>query len=196
MKPDVLEQIKVIEAERIKIMQEQQQKNVGQLMLNEEGKPPRPLTNDDIVKLMNMQIEEIKALSAKNTILEKMVANLQKHISELKSQVNKEDNGVINISPTVGPSLQTSSSSPAISDSPTSFVSTLLSRIQELEKEIDILRNNKTFVQQPSVQQPSVQQPSVQQPSVQQPLIQQNTSSKTTPIILKSKSVPEVPINI
>jgi glycosyltransferase involved in cell wall biosynthesis len=81
-KPDVLQQIKEIDEERRKMMETNNGQGQGQLMINEEGKPPRAITNEEISNIMNKQIEQIKTLTQKNEILEKMVANLQKKIAQ------------------------------------------------------------------------------------------------------------------
>jgi Glycosyl transferase family 2 len=80
MKPDVLKQIREIDEERKGL---QQQQGGGQIMINEPGKEPRPMTPQEILQAINGQTEEIKALREKNGTLETMVANLQKTISKL-----------------------------------------------------------------------------------------------------------------
>jgi DNA-binding transcriptional MerR regulator len=84
MKPDVLEQIKQIEAERQQQMQQMGSQPMGapgggQLMINEEGKPPRPITNDQIVAIMNQQIQQIKFLTERNQFLETLVQGMQQN---------------------------------------------------------------------------------------------------------------------
>ena len=79
-KPDVLQQIKEIDEERRKMAES----NGGhaQFMINEPGKPPRALSNEEIAQIMNQQTEQIKVLTHKNESLENMVANLQKKIAQ------------------------------------------------------------------------------------------------------------------
>jgi len=118
MKPDVLLQIKQIEEERKKMME---QEGVPQMMINEEGKPPRPISPNEIVQLMNQQMEQIKQLTQKNQSLETMVANLQKKIAQnVKNEsVEKDD-----------------------SQTKSAFTDILLARINELEKLVHTLKNN------------------------------------------------------
>jgi len=112
MKPDVLQQIKEIDEERRK-MSEQQNATGPQFMINEPGKPPRSLSNEEIAQIINRQTEEINTLTKKNESLETMVANLQKKIAQ----------GV----PTV---------KPVESKESDSFVNILLARINELEAKL------------------------------------------------------------
>ena len=123
MKPDVLKQIKEIDIERKKAAeqaQSEQNKQVGQFMINEDGKPPRPITQEEIVKLMNHHIEENKKLAQKNESLEAMVVNLQKKIAG-KSDANNM-------------ASETSTKS-------NGFADILLARINELEKKISDLQS-------------------------------------------------------
>jgi len=107
MKPDVLKQIREIDEERKKITGNNQT-----LMVNEPGKAPRPITNDEIVSIMNNQNQQLKDLSEKNKDLENMVVNLQKKIA----QDNKPN---------------------IASDLSESFVNTLLERIRFLESQLE-----------------------------------------------------------
>ena len=118
MKPDVLLQIKQIEEERKNMMEQQ---GAPQMMINEEGKPPRPISPNEIVQLMNQQMEQIKQLTQKNQALETMVANLQKKIAQnVKNEPLEKDD----------------------SQSKREFTDLLLSRINELEKIVNTLKNN------------------------------------------------------
>jgi glycosyltransferase involved in cell wall biosynthesis len=127
MKPDVLDQIQKIEEERKKMAEEQNSaynNQTPQFMINEDGKPPRPITQNDIVTIMNQQIEQIKKLTQKNQTLETMVANLQKKIAQQSSQ-------------------EKTKTFPENNNKNT-FVDILLSRINELEQQIKDLRNVET----------------------------------------------------
>jgi len=82
MKPDVLEQIKVLDAKRAQMehearMQQQQQQGMPQIMVHEPGKPDRALSPPEIVQLIQNQQEQIKQLVARNQDLEKMVLQFQ-----------------------------------------------------------------------------------------------------------------------
>jgi hypothetical protein len=139
MKPDVLKQIIEIEEERKVLNQQQGPQYSGQIMINEPGKEPRPMSPQEILHAINTQVEEIKSLREKNGMLENMVANLQKTISKL----NHGQESSLMPSPSPSPSLMPpsiTSLSPTISTpsvSPTSqdtFVDTLLKKIDALEK--------------------------------------------------------------
>jgi hypothetical protein len=121
MKPDVLLQIKQIEEKRQKMMEEQGN-NTPQMMINEEGKPPRPISPNEIVLIMNQQMEKIKELTQKNQSLEEMVTNLQKKISQ---NVKKE---IIQTSDKVLPETKSD------------FTDILLARINQLEKIVTSLK--------------------------------------------------------
>ena len=129
MKPDVLEQMKKIEAERNEMMKEQQQGQQGggpQIMINQPGQPARPLTTEEIMQLLNQQTEQIKSLGQKKEDLEKMVGNLQKQLAE--SYRGKESNNV----PLVPPVIEEKKSP--------EFESFLLEKIESLEKENNELK--------------------------------------------------------
>ena len=91
MKPDVLEQTKVIEENRKKMMEEalkqqQMQPNSAPgIMMQEPGKPPRAMHPEEIVKLIQTQQQEIQTLTARNKELEDMVMELQQQILKNKS---------------------------------------------------------------------------------------------------------------
>jgi len=124
MKPEVLKQIKEIEEERRKMMAQQQQQQQQQqpgFMINEPGKPPRPISQQELVTHMNQSIEEMNMLRQKNESLETMVANLQQRIAQ------------------IGPSVLPPSVLPPSVPIQNSFTSTLLNRITELENKNKIL---------------------------------------------------------
>ena len=159
MKPDVLKQLKEIEEERAKMMP-------NTIMMNEPGKPPRPLSNDEVIALINHQTEQLKVLSGKNDDLENMVSNLQKTIAQMNQK--SVELSLDSLSPTIMPTP-----SPTPSPSPDSnFIDTLLEKIRELENKIE-----KMELEKPSLRSETVEQ----SPSVH---------------VIKSKSTPEVLVNI
>jgi len=121
MKPDVLEQMKKIEAERNEMAKQQSQGTGPQIMINQPGQPPRALTAEEIMQVLNQQTEQIKSLGQKKEDLEKMVGNLQKQLAE--SYRCKESNNV----PPVPPIIEEKKSP--------EFESFLLEKIESLEKE-------------------------------------------------------------
>ena len=92
MKPDVLKQIAEIERDREKMMQEEMAKN-GQIMLNQPGKPPVPMTMPQIAEMLTKQGEQIHVYERRIVELESINANLQKLLME--NAVKKHDNSVV-----------------------------------------------------------------------------------------------------
>lgn len=166
MKPDVLKQMKILDAERKKAAEQaqtEQNKQIGQFMINEDGKPSRPITNEEIMELMNHHIEQNKILTQKNQSLETMVVNLQKKIAE---NVYQKKNDV------VSDPLEKSNA----------FSDILLARINELEKKLsDLQPMQQEFTSSDTVFTPF---------NINNPPIYQNIS-KTV-----SKSTPEVMVDI
>ena len=58
MKPDVIKQMKELDEERAKMIQQQQ--GTGQLMMQRDGQPPVALTNDQIIQLITDQQNKLK----------------------------------------------------------------------------------------------------------------------------------------
>ena len=163
MKPDVLAQIKKIEEERKKM--EEQQGGGCQLMINEEGKAPRPVSQNEIIQIMNKQIEQIKMLSQKNQILETMVANLHKK-NEQNVMVDKVKDEEKSIDVVKQKEEQVNK---------TVFTDILLAKINELEKQVTFLQSSLSLTKK-------------NEPT--------NDVLKIKPIAIKSKSMPEVMVNI
>jgi seryl-tRNA synthetase len=93
MKPEVLEQIKKIQAEREKLQQQQmmqhqqQQQNpsMPKIMVNEPGKPPRELTIQEIMDIMNKQIQEIQQLREENAQLKQFITSIHNNTNNVPS---------------------------------------------------------------------------------------------------------------
>ena len=83
-KPDVLKQIKEIEEERRKMIQQQQQGN-GKIILNQNGKQIE-LNNEQIVQIMQQQQEQLQKFSNLLQEKDKMIEQLQ----------NKDEDSFIN----------------------------------------------------------------------------------------------------
>ena len=81
MKPDVLKQIAQIEKDRDKMMQEEMAKS-GQIMMNQPGKPPVPMTMPQIAELLTKQNEQIQTYERRIAELEGINGNLQKLLIE------------------------------------------------------------------------------------------------------------------
>jgi hypothetical protein len=167
MKPDVLLQIKQIEEERKKMMEEQGN-GVPQMMINEDGKPPRPISPNEIVQLMNSQMEQIKQLTQKNQSLETMVANLQKKMSQnVKNEPEEKKSEK---------SEQNSSQTKSV------FTDILLARINELEKLVNSLKNGLENNKLNNMDTQGISDINK---------LQQNIKP-----MIKSKTMPEVKVNI
>ena len=141
MKPDVLAQIKHIESERQKMMeQHKQQQQQSPFMINEEGKPPRSISQEEIVQMMNQNVEQIKQLSQKNQILENMVANLQKKIAQTMVNEKKQITLSMNNNSCISTAIKEEESTNLIDASNTNeklvkqreFIDILLARINPL----------------------------------------------------------------
>ena len=77
MKPDVLKQIAQIEKDREKMIEEETAKS-GQIMLNQPGKPPVPLTINQVAEMLSKQSEQIQIYERRIAELEAMNRELQK----------------------------------------------------------------------------------------------------------------------
>lgn len=90
MKPDVIKQIAEIERDREKMMQEEMAKNgQGVIMMNQPGKPPTPLTTNQIIELLSKQGQQIQAYERRIAELESINQNLQKLIMEKSMPPNE-----------------------------------------------------------------------------------------------------------
>ena len=90
MKPDVLKQMKEIELKRdemIKEMQEKQQN--GPIMINEPGKPPRQLTNPEIVQLISGQQATIKQLNEEKQKMHETMMTMQSQLIQMSMKVDQ-----------------------------------------------------------------------------------------------------------
>lgn len=88
-KPDVLGQIKEIEAERDRMiaeMQKQQSQGLGtpgapQIMMQQDGQEPRPLSAQEVVGLVQQQQQQIQGLTQQNAELHKIIEEMQKQLA-------------------------------------------------------------------------------------------------------------------
>ena len=93
MKPDVLEQIKKIEAERADMLKKAQQETANQIILQKPGEQPVVLTPHDAVNIMQQQQKYIGELTQEKDNNVKRILELEKMIIQLQMQViskNKE----------------------------------------------------------------------------------------------------------
>lgn len=97
MKPDVLKQIKEIELEREKMVQDEMakmQKNNSAIMLNRPGEEPVALSNQDVVNIISQQQEQLKQLVSKSQDLENIVVTLQKQLLDKTKDVKSLKNEI------------------------------------------------------------------------------------------------------
>uniref|UniRef100_A0A6C0KH87 Glycosyltransferase 2-like domain-containing protein n=1 Tax=viral metagenome TaxID=1070528 RepID=A0A6C0KH87_9ZZZZ len=106
MKPDVLEQIKKIEAERAEMLRkaEEQQRAMGgnQIILQKDGEQPQVLTAQDAVNIMQQQQQYIGELQKQHAEKDKRIKDLESMILQLQTQIiqrNKQNNQVSPVSP-------------------------------------------------------------------------------------------------
>jgi len=105
MKPDVLKQIKEIEARRdvmVKDMEEKQ--NNGPIMFNEAGKPPKQLNNREVVAMITNQQKIINQLQAEKQELLNQLSKAHSDIIEISMKQNIMNN--INIAPPIAPPIE------------------------------------------------------------------------------------------
>lgn len=102
MKPDVLAQIKEIEAERavmIEKLQKEHAQSNGPIILQRPGQEPVQLSSQDAVNIMQQQQKHIIDLTEKIKELEKMVVQLQVQlVSKNKIIVNNTDGEAVSTS--------------------------------------------------------------------------------------------------
>ena len=93
MKPDVLEQIKVIEDNREKMIKEMREKQQnGPIMLNEEGKPPRQLNNNEIVQIIQNHQTNAKKFNEKLTEMNNTLSSIQSQLIEISMKADILEN--------------------------------------------------------------------------------------------------------
>jgi len=126
MKPDVLKQIAEIETSRAKMMMEEQAKGIGQIMMNQPGKEPVPLTIPQIAELLRNQQDVIAKYEGRICELEFMNKQLQAIIVENAKQMKPASS--LASSPAISPA----SGPPTNNPSPTNSKSEPLFRIDDM----------------------------------------------------------------
>ena len=93
MKPDVLEQIKIIEDNREKMIKEMREKQQnGPIMLNEEGKPPRQLNNSEVVQIIQNHQANAKKFNEKLTEMNNTLGAMQSQLIEVSMKADTLQN--------------------------------------------------------------------------------------------------------
>jgi hypothetical protein len=93
MKPDVLQQIKKIEAERAEMLKKAQNEAANQIILQKPGEEPVVLSVHDAVNIMQQQQKYIGELTNEKSNHVKRIGELEKMIIQLQMQIidkNKE----------------------------------------------------------------------------------------------------------
>ena len=95
MKPDVLKQIKEIEAEREKMVQEEMKKMQGYspIMMQRPGQEPVQLSNQDVVNMIQEQQEKLSQFAQKCGEYENMITILQKQLVEKTKTIRELSQG-------------------------------------------------------------------------------------------------------
>ena len=95
MKPDVLNQIKELEKEREGMKQKlQQDKNNSTIMMNKPGEPPKQLSNQEVVQLIQQQQQTIQQMTTDRENIQNNMISMQNQIIQLSMQLKQleEDN--------------------------------------------------------------------------------------------------------
>lgn len=87
MKPDVLAQMIKIEEGRRKHAEAMASKNNGQITIQQDGKDPMSLNNDQVVHLLKQQQSELKTMQQKIDSQSKTISELQKLNTVLLSKI-------------------------------------------------------------------------------------------------------------
>jgi hypothetical protein len=102
MKPDVLQQIKKIEAERAEMLKKAQHEAANQIILQKPGEEPVVLTTQDAVNIMQQQQKYIGELTNEKQNHLNRIAELEKMIIQLQMQIidkNKELKNLKSVTP-------------------------------------------------------------------------------------------------
>ena len=95
MKPDVLEQIKKIEAERAEMLRKAQNEAATQIILEKPGEKPVVLTTQDAVNIMQQQQKYIGELTNEKSNHLKRIGELEKMIIQLQMQIIEKNKDII-----------------------------------------------------------------------------------------------------
>ena len=97
MKPDVIKQTREIEMERAK-MQQQQQPNNGMtsIMMSRDGEDSKPLSQEDVLNIINTQKNDIQNLIKQNEELQRIILQLQQQMVQNQTvQPQKQNEEVV-----------------------------------------------------------------------------------------------------
>lgn len=89
MKPDVLKQIKELEAEREKMVKELADKQNGPIMMNIPGQPPKQLSNPEVVQLIQQQQQAIQQFTNERQGLQNNLMSMQNQIIQASIKIQE-----------------------------------------------------------------------------------------------------------
>ena len=89
MKPDVIEQMVVLDKKRAEMKEALKKQQSGQVMVQQPGQAPRPVTPQEMVQLIKHNQEELQKRGDKITQLEKLVSDMQKKLVDVAKE-NKD----------------------------------------------------------------------------------------------------------
>jgi|TARA_Y100000992_G_scaffold302710_1_gene278690 glycosyltransferase involved in cell wall biosynthesis len=95
MKPDVLNQMKELEKEREEMKKKlQQDKSNSTIMMNKPGEPPKQLSNQEVVQLIQQQQQTIQQMTTDRENIQNNMISMQNQIIQLSMQLKQleEDN--------------------------------------------------------------------------------------------------------
>lgn len=130
MKPDVIKQTKEIEEERAKTMQNQGSNNMTTIALSINGEPPKQLSNQDVLNIINGQKEDIQKLLKHNEELQQIIMQLQQQLTQSQSIYN----------------LQSPPQPPQMLSKDNEEIILLKNKIENLEKQLKDQSTNKKEV--------------------------------------------------
>ena len=122
-KPDVLKQMKEIEERRDKMIKDMQEKQKnGPIMMNEPGKPPRQLNNQEVVQLIQSQQQQLKAMNEEKIQLNNTLMAIQSQLIQASMKADsleKEKNELLKkyneLKPNTEPNITISKTTPTVS---------------------------------------------------------------------------------
>ena len=89
MKPDVLEQMKVLEKERDEMMKQLANKQNGPIMMNVPGQQPKQLSNQDVVQLIQQQQQAIQQSNVEKQGMQNNLLSMQNQLIQASLKIQE-----------------------------------------------------------------------------------------------------------
>ena len=89
MKPDVLKQMKELEAERAKMIKELADKQNGPIMMNVPGQAPKQLSNPEVVQLIQQQQQAIQQFTNERQSMQNNLMSMQNQIIQASIKIQE-----------------------------------------------------------------------------------------------------------